>query len=191
MGEQIEIRSQPVAVSREEARELVHRPEDFLTRLKHHLLAPTVEAAELGYKPFYAVEASLRKERIVGEEDTKRGAIYVDAVTGIARARPEGYADLETTAVSPADLISPELDEAAAVEEARSFAVKVERREKREADLGTEADLVYKPVWVVTLASGRNCVVDASTGEVFTEASLGELLSDRLRSLVGGTPALR
>ena len=166
-----------------EAERRISHPEDYATRVKHALLEPTVDTLKLVYKPFYSFEVSLRKERLGKETDIKRGAIFVDAVTGIARARPVGYADIQVASVSPSDIIPSDINEGEALESARRFSVQLERREKREVEIDDTADLVYKPVWISRLIEDNVCVVDAANGEVFTDVSFRRLIAQRVRSL--------
>jgi hypothetical protein len=49
-------------------------------------------------------------------------------------------------------------------------------RERRESELENVASVVYKPVWVVRLKRGNRCVIDATTGELFSDLSLWKVL---------------
>jgi hypothetical protein len=175
-NEHVRIDSQQVVVDADEARELVRRPPTAGTRLRHWLVDAEVESAALSYKPFYTFEATLRDEGYLGTDDDKEGFVVVDAVTGIARARPKGYADVEEVTVPPESLVARELDASEALEVAREFQVKLEHRENRNATVAETPDEIFKPVWIVTLDTRDQCVVDAVNSEVFSDVSLWQAL---------------
>lgn len=170
------IESQTVVVDADEAQQQVRRPPRTGTRIKHWLVSVDVESVTLSYKPFYTFEAVLRDGGFFGSDDDKEGFVIVDAVTGIARARPEGYATLEEVTVAPDSLVARELDANEAREMAERFQMKLEHRENKEAALKETPKEIYKPVWIVTLDTGDQCVVDAVTSEVFSDVSLWQTL---------------
>lgn len=173
--DRITIKSQTVVVDATEARQHVQRPPRMGTRIKHWLVDASVEFVALSYKPFYKFKTVLRDEGYLANDD-KEGFVVVDAVTGIARARPKGYASLEEITVSADSLVARELDASQALEAAQEFQVKLEHRENREAALAETADKIFKPVWIVTLDTGDQCIVDAVNSEVFSDVSLWQAL---------------
>jgi hypothetical protein len=172
----VTIESQEVVIDAADARKQVQHPSRAGTRIKHRLVGAETESLTLSYKPFYLFETVLRDEGRFGGDDDKRGHVVVDAVTGIARARPAGYAVHEEVTVSPTVLVARELDADEAREAAENFGVKLKQREGREASIdGTPAE-VYKPIWIATLNTGDRCAVDAVNSEVFSDVSLWQAL---------------
>jgi len=173
--EGVQIQRQPVSVDDAAARQLVTRPRSPAKRLVHRLADPMPDSLTLSYKPFYVFDLILTVSQ--GRDDAERGGcIAVDAVTGIARARPDGYTEIERATVSSESLVARELTPEEGLEEAASFRRKVEVRERRESELENVASVVYKPVWVVRLKRGNRCVIDATTGELFSDLSLWKVL---------------
>lgn len=175
----VTIMSQRVVLDAVDARQQVRHPPRTGTRIKHWLVGVDVESVTLSYKPFYSFEAVLKGEGRFGSADDKEGHVVVDSVTGISRARPEGYAMHEEVTVSPDCRVARELDADEAREAAESFRVKLEQRESREATLGETPAEIYKPIWIVTLDTDDLCVVDAVNGEVFSDVSLWQALHFR------------
>ena len=174
----VTIESQEAVLDADDARQRIRDPPRTGTRIKHRLVGVDVESLTLSYKPFYAFEAVLRDEGRFGGDD-KEGHVVVDAVTGIARARPDGYATREEVTVPPTALVARELDADDAREAAESFRVKLEQRESREATLGETPTEIYKPVWIATLDTGDQCIVDAVNSEVFSDVSLWQAVPFR------------
>jgi hypothetical protein len=175
----VTIESQEAVLDADDARQQIRDPPRTGTRIKHWLVGADVESLTLSYKPFYAFEAVLRNEGRFGSDEDKEGHVVVDAVTGIVRARPEGYATHEEVTVSPDVLVARELDVNEARATAENFQVKLEQRESREATLGETPTEIYKPIWIATLDTGDQCVVDAVNSEVFSDVSLWQALPFR------------
>lgn len=174
--EKVTIRTQPVSVDEGEARQRIRKPPQTGTRVKHALAGVSVDSLFLSYKPFYTFETTLTKEGRFVRESSKEGRIIVDAVTGIARARPEEYGSVERVSVPQSSIVARDLDEKEALKAAQKFQVKLEHRENREAELSESPDIAYKPVWIADIGSKNKCVVDAINGEVFSDVSLCQAL---------------
>jgi hypothetical protein len=177
--DRVSIRAREVTFDEAEARKRIQSPPSPGLQIKHRLVGVDVASIDISYKPFYAFDTVLQDEGYFGGDDDKEGFVVVDAVTGIARARPDGYATVEEISVPPSALAARELDETEALEAAREFQIKLEHRESREARIDGDGTKLYKPVWVATLDTGDRCVVDAVNGELFSDVSLWQVLPFR------------
>lgn len=126
-----------------------------------------VTQTELRYKPYYQFDATLRKKIFRGEDDVYRGAIIVDSLTGVARPLLKDQVETTTEEVPVAKVLEPEIDAKTAHSRANRNRIQVQQRESGKIDLGEDADLVYKPLWLVELNGGDVKVVDATNGQVF------------------------
>lgn len=126
-----------------------------------------VTQTELRYKPYYQFDATLRKKIFRGEDDVYRGAIVVDSLTGVARPLLKDQVETATEQVPVGKVLEPEIDAKTAHSRANRNRIQVQQRESGKIELGEDAVLVYKPLWLVELDGGDVKVVDATNGQVF------------------------
>lgn len=175
--------AQPVSVDKTEALGRARKPERRSKQIKHNLAGVIFDDVTLCYKPFYVFNVELDAPGTLKKGGAKSGCIIVDAVTGIARARPDGYTDLEEVTTDPTSLVARELTRNDALEAAKAFKVKLEHRESREAEMDHTGTEVFKPVWIVTCDSDNRCIVDAVNGETFSDISFRQIFTERLLSI--------
>lgn len=165
----IEITTQPIAVSREEA---ANRVTDRLSQKIRSLGASKeVEQTQLRYKPYFQFDAALRKKIFRGEDDVYDGAIVVDGLTGVARPILREQVETSPERVDTAVVLDAEIEEQTARNRANRNRIKVQQRESGKIDLGDEPTMVYKPLWLVDLGDDVE-VVDATNGQVFADRLL-------------------
>lgn len=168
---EVEILTQPIAVSEEEARDQVAGR--LLARLKRLVSDQEIVQTVIRYKPYYAFDAVLTKRVFAGEDIVHEGLIVVDALTGISRPLLNEQIELVERSVARSTLVSPDCGELEAHREAKSRRMQVEHRERGTIELADEPRLLYKPVWLVELATGDVQVVDATDGMVMGDLVLG------------------
>lgn len=165
----IEITTQPIAVSREEA---TNRVTDRLSQKIRSLRGSTeVEQIQLRYKPYFQFDATLRKKIFRGEDDVYDGAIVVDGLTGVARPILREQVETSLERVDAAVVLDAEIDQQTARNRANRNRIKVQQRESGKIALGDEPTAVYKPLWLVDLGDDVE-VVDATNGQVFADRLL-------------------
>ena len=165
----IEITTQPIAVSREEA---ATRVTDRLSQKIRSLGASKeVEQTQLRYKPYFQFDATLRKKIFRGEDDVYDGAIVVDGLTGVARPILREQVETSVERVDTAVVLDAEIEEQTARNRANRNRIKVQQRESGKIELGDEPTMVYKPLWLIDLGDDVE-VVDATNGQVFADRLL-------------------
>lgn len=165
----IEITTQPIVVSREEA---ANRVTDRLSQKIRFLGASKeVVQTQLRYKPYFQFGATLRKKIFRGEDDVYDGAIVVDGLTGVARPILREQVETSPERVDTAVVLDAEIEEQTARNRANRNRIKVQQRESGKIDLGDEPTVVYKPLWLVDLGDDVE-VVDATNGQVFADRLL-------------------
>ena len=165
-----EIESQPLNVPEDAAVEMA--TSGLLSRLKLLATDRTVIESVRRFKPFYRFDAELRKKFLRGDDIVHDGMIVVDASTGIARPILDEYVETTTTRVPEAELLECDINEEEALRKARRQRLETQRRDGGEITLSADADIIYKPVWLVEFADGRVKSVDATDGEVYDDMTL-------------------
>jgi hypothetical protein len=165
-----EIVTQPITVPEEDAVERVSS--GIVSRLKRLYSDEEVVRAERRFKPFYRFGAVLRKKFLKGDDIVHEGMIVVDASTGVARPILKQHVETTEKHVPESELIARDLSEDDALSEAQRQKLRTQSRDGGEIELDADADVVYKPVWLVEFADGGVKAVDATNGQVYDDMTI-------------------
>lgn len=168
--DRLEIETLPRQVEETQARKRVENR--LFGRLKGLVTDRSVVEISLRYKPYFYFDATLRKTYLTDEDLVYEGAIVVDPMTDISRAVLEEQVDIETREVDETALLPMDADPEEALKTAKGRRMQVEQQERGDVEMAETPRIVYKPVWLVELASGSVEVVDGTTGEVASEVLL-------------------
>jgi len=168
--QETEIVTQPVAVPEEDAVERASG--GVVARLKGLYSNEEVVRIERRFKPFYRFDAELRKKFLRGDDIVHEGMIVVDTSTGVARPILDQYVEMTEKRVPESELIARDLSEDEALSRAQRQKLRTQNRDGGEIELDADADVVYKPVWLVEFTDGGVKAVDATNGQVYDDMTL-------------------
>lgn len=167
---EVEIETQPATVPEGAAAEMASG--GLVSRLKSVYSDVDVVRTERRFKPFYRFDAELRKKFLKGDDIVHEGMIVIDASTGVARPILKQYVETTEKCVPESELLDRDLDQEEALKKAQRQRLQSQNRDGGEIELDADADVVYKPVWLVEFADGNVKAVDATNGRVYDDMTL-------------------
>lgn len=170
VGPQREIETQPMNITKEAAIERANG--GLLSRLKRFSSDTEIVHVERRFKPFYRFEATLRKSFFRGDDIVHEGMIVVDSSTGVARPILKQQVETTIERIAEDDLLGCDIDENEALAKAQRQKLRTQNRDGGEIELNEDAQLVYKPVWLVEFANGDVQAIDATNGRVYDDMTL-------------------